>query len=251
MFRSVKVQRLSDEIVLQIRDALLSGKLQPGDKLPTERGMAESFETSRTSVREALRRLEQEGLIHIKKGINGGVFIAELDHRPVANSLHTLLQLRKVSIQNIAEVRLIFEPQAARLAAERASPEDLWELEEVVARMSEAVTSKELPRSYDLKFHQIIARAAGNPVLQMLAEAMLEVASKAITELNPSVDTLRHVLRCHRQVLEAVRREDGELAEKAMRAHIVDVQTRLARQARNRPRAEPARRASHDAVDGP
>ena len=252
MFRSIKAQRLSDEIVLQIREALFSGQLRPGDKLPTERGMAERFETSRTSVREALRQLEQEGLIHVKKGINGGVFIADLDHRPVAKSLQTLLRLRKVSIHDIAEVRLTFEPQAARLAAERASPEDIRELEEVVRSMGEAIASKELPRSYDLKFHQIIARAAGNPVLQMLAEAMIEVASKAITELNPSVETLRHVLRCHRQVLEAVRRGDGALAEKAMRAHIVDVQTRLARHARNGSRGNRARAENHmTGVEGP
>ena len=210
---------------------MFAGKLQAGDKLPTERELAERFETSRASVREALRTLEPEGLIRIKKGVVGGIFVADLDHRHVAKSLQTLLQLRKVSIHDIAEIRLMFEPEAARLAAERARPDDIRELEEVIRNMSAAVKNKELPRFYDLKFHQLIARAARNPVLQVLAESILEVASKAITEINPSRDTLRHVVSCHRRVLNAVRRRDPDSAFEAMLEHIVDVQMRLARQA--------------------
>jgi len=232
MFDSIKTRRLSDEIVRQIKEAMFAGKLRAGDKLPTERELAERFETSRASVREALRTLEPEGLIHVKKGVVGGIFIADVDHRPAAKSFQTLLQLRKVSIHQIAEVRLIFEPQAARLAAERADPDDLRELEEEIRKMSMAVKDKELPRFYDLKFHLLIARAARNPILELLAESMLGVASKAITELRPSRDTLHHVLRRHRKVLDAVRRRDPNAAYQAMLEHIVDVQSRLARQAR-------------------
>jgi GntR family transcriptional repressor for pyruvate dehydrogenase complex len=242
MFKTIKKARLSDEIVKQIKESLFAGKLQAGDRLPTERELAEQFETSRASVREAMRTLEQEGMIHVRKGVSGGIFIADLDHRPVTNSLQTLLHLRKISINNIAEVRLIFEPEAARLAAERASEEDLREMEEVIQQMSVAVKERELPNSFDLKFHQIIARAAGNPILVMLAESMLGVASKAITELHPSVDTLRHVLSSHRKVFEAIRKRDSKLACRTMREHIIDVQTRLAKQADRQARAVRARR---------
>ncbi len=231
MFDSIKTRRLSDEIVRQIKEAMFTGKLRAGDKLPTERELAERFETSRASVREALRTLEPEGLIRVKKGAVGGIFIADVDHRPAAKSFQTLLQLRKVSIHQIAEVRLIFEPQAARLAAERANPDELRELEEEIQKMSAAVKDKELPRFYDLKFHLLIARAARNPILEVLAESILEVASKAITEIRPSRDTLRHVLTRHRRVLEAIRRRDPDSAFDAMLTHIVDVQTRLAKQA--------------------
>lgn len=231
MFDSIKSRRLSDEIVRQIKEALFAGKLQAGDKLPTERELAERFATSRASVREALRTLEPEGLIRVKKGAEGGIFIADIDHRPAAKSFQTLLQLRKVSISEIAEVRLIFEPQAARLAAERAKPADLRELEEEIRKMEAAVESKALPRFYDLKFHLLIARAARNPILELLAESMLGVAARTITEINPSRDTLRHVLKRHRGILEAVRMRDPDAAGKAMLDHIVDVQTRLSRQA--------------------
>ncbi len=229
MFEPVKNQRVSDEILHQIRDAVLSGKFQVGDRLPNERALAVQFAASRTSVREALRGLEQAGVIFIKKGINGGVFIANPDHQMVSRPFQTLLQLRKVTMDNIVEARLIFEPEAARLAALRAQPEDLEEMKDVIEKMSDAVEKGELPGSFDLKFHKLIARAARNPILEMLSESMLEVASQVITNLHPSTDVLRHVVKRHRDVFEAVRQRDPDLAFDVMSKHIIDVRNRLAK----------------------
>ena len=229
MFEPVKNQRISDEILHQIRDAVLGGKFQIGDRLPNERMLAEQFAASRTSVREALRGLEQAGVIYIKKGVNGGVFVADPDHRMISRPFQTLLQLRKVTMDNIVEARLIFEPEAARLAAHRAKPEDLEEMKQVIENMSGAVETGELPGSFDLKFHKLIARAARNPILEMLSESMLEVASQVITELHPSIDVLKHVVDRHREVFEAVRKRDGDLAFSVMSRHIIDVRNRLAK----------------------
>ncbi len=229
MFEPVKNQRISDEILRQIRDAVLSGKFQVGERLPNERALAEQFAASRTSVREALRGLEQTGVIYIKKGINGGVFVADPDHRLISRPFQTLLQLRKVTMDNIVEVRLIFEPEAARLAAQRAEPEDLDEMQKVIEKMSDAIKAGELPSSFDLKFHKLIARAARNPILEMLSESMLEVASQVITNLHPSRDVLRHVVRRHHEVFEALRKRDSELAFAVMSRHIIDVRNRLAK----------------------
>ena len=228
MFEPVKNQRVSDEILLQIRDAVLTGKFQIGDRLPNERTLAEQFAASRTSVREALRGLEQEGVIYTKKGVTGGAFVADLDHRLVSRSFQTLLKLRKISINHIAEVRLIFEPQAARLAALRATRQDIVELGEVIETMKHAVEAGKSPTSFDLKFHKLVARAADNPILEMLADSMLEVASQVITGLHPSLEVLRHVVRRHLEVFEAIKSKDGDLAFSLMSQHIVDVQRRLA-----------------------
>ena len=227
MFEPVKNQRVSDEILQQIREAVLTGKFQIGDRLPNERTLAEQFAASRTSVREALRGLEQQGVIYTKKGVTGGAFVADLDHRLVSRSFQTLLKLRKVSINHIAEARLIFEPEAARLAALRASPQDLHELEEVIEKMNSVVEAGNPPNLFDLKFHKLVARAAGNPILEMLADSMLEVASQVISDLHPSLEVLRHVVKRHRQVFEAIRSKDGDLAFTLMSQHIVDVQRRL------------------------
>ena len=229
MFEPVRNQRVSDEILHQIREAVLSGKFQVGDRLPNERVLAMQFAASRTSVREALRGLEQAGVILIKKGINGGVFVADPDHRMVSRPFQTLLQLRKITMDNIVEARLIFEPEAARLAAQRAQPEDLEEMKDVIEKMSDAVEKGELPGSFDLKFHKLIARAARNPILEMLSESMLEVASQVITNLHPSADVLRHVVKRHRDVFEAVSKRDAHLAYDVMSKHIIDVRNRLAK----------------------
>src|SRR5712692_5163588 len=230
MFEPVKNQRISDEILRQIRDAVLGGKFQVGDRLPNERTLAEQFAASRTSVREALRGLEQAGVIYIKKGVTGGVFVADPDHRLVSRPFQTLLQLRKVTMDNIVEARLIFEPEAARLAAQRAQPEDLEEMKQVIEKMLGAIKIGELPRTFDLKFHKLLARAAQNPILEMLSESMLEVASQVITGLHPSIDVLRHVVKRHQEVYEAVRNRDGDLAFAVMSKHIIDVRNRLAKQ---------------------
>jgi DNA-binding FadR family transcriptional regulator len=103
--------------------------------------------------------------------------LLRVDHRLMSRPFQTLLQLRKVSIDNIAEARLIFEPEAARLAAKRATPKDIQELKEVIEKMTRVVEAGEPPSSYDLKFHKLVARAARNLILEILAESMLEVAS--------------------------------------------------------------------------
>lgn len=234
MFQSVKAQRISDEIVDQIKEALFDGKIRAGDRLPTERELAEQFSSSRTTVREALRTLEQEGVLQIKKGINGGIFVVEIDHKPVTKSIHTLLRLNRITIDDIAESRLMLEPGLARLAAQRATRQDLVEIERVIDAMHSTIEDDETPAEYDLMFHKLIARAAHNPLLEMLAGSMLEVATKTITEIHPGLDTLRHVLQRHREVFEAISARDGDLAQKAMHGHIVDIQARLSRQVRNK-----------------
>jgi DNA-binding FadR family transcriptional regulator len=94
--------------------------------------------------------------------------------------------------------------------------------------MNNAVESGKSPTSFDLKFHKLVARAADNPILEMLADSMLEVASQVITELHPSLEVLRHVVRRHKEVFEAIKSRDGDLAFSLMSQHIVDVQRRLA-----------------------
>lgn len=233
MFEPVKSVRISDEILRQLRVAVFSGKFQAGDRLPNERHLAEQFEASRTSVREALRALEQEGVIHVKKGALGGAFVSDVDHRLVTKPFQTLLQLGKVSMVHITEVRLIFEPEAARLAAERATAEDLAEMEDVIERMRRVVEDGEPPASHDLMFHKLVARAASNPILEMLSESMLEVASQVISDLRPSIEVLRHVLERHRKVFESIRDHDEDRAFSLMSDHIVDVRRRLSDAAGN------------------
>src|SRR3989304_4981646 len=104
---SIKGPRASQEIVHQLRQAIYLGRLCPGDKLPPERELARQFESSRVTVREAIRSLELAGLVSVKRGSGGGAFIADVDLRPLKESFSTLLRLHKVTISHLTEAGLL------------------------------------------------------------------------------------------------------------------------------------------------
>src|SRR6266571_89689 len=122
--------RVSETIARRIKKQISDGALVPGEKLPAERHMAQRYRTSRVSVREAYRSLEELGLLTIRRGAEGGAFIADIDHRPVMRSLSLMLRLGKTTNEEITEARLLVEPPIARLAARRARPEDIERLQE-------------------------------------------------------------------------------------------------------------------------
>src|SRR5512140_3460708 len=112
--------RVSEVIAGRIKKQITDGRLTVGHKLPAEREMARQYKTSRVSVREAYRSLEEMGLLSIRRGAEGGAFIVEFDHEPVRRSLSFVLRLGKTTDQELAEARMLLEPPIARLAALRA-----------------------------------------------------------------------------------------------------------------------------------
>src|SRR5436853_2454829 len=109
--------RVSEAIVHRIKKQITEGRLVAGHKLPAEREMARRFKTSRVSVREAYRSLEELGLLRIRRGAEGGAFVAAVDHEPVRRSLSLVLHLGKTSHKQLTEARMLIEPRVAQLAA--------------------------------------------------------------------------------------------------------------------------------------
>src|SRR6202035_2284089 len=146
--------RVHEAVADQIRQAIFSGLLTPGHKLPPEREMAEQFQTSRVALREALRALEKEGLISIKRGAGGGAFVADFDNalNALADSLNTVVKLGSAKSANLTEMRCIMEPEITRLATLRATPEDLGAIEAVVVAQENELASGELSRKLDMEF---------------------------------------------------------------------------------------------------
>ena len=126
--------RVSETITRRIRKAITEGRLAPGEKLPAEREMAERLRASRVSVREAYRSLAEAGLVSIKRGAEGGAFIADFDPAPMSRNLTFLLRLGRTSHEELTEARALLEPSVARLAARRARREDLARLEELLRK---------------------------------------------------------------------------------------------------------------------
>ena len=134
-FKKLKQNRIFHGVVDQIQEAIIDGSLQPGDQLPSELKLKDMFETSRGTVREALRTLEQKGLIEIKTGVGGGPVVKGVNTQKIAEDLDLLIQYQKVTHEHLAEFREGVEGIVAGLAAERATLNDIARLK---ALLSEA-----------------------------------------------------------------------------------------------------------------
>jgi GntR family transcriptional regulator, transcriptional repressor for pyruvate dehydrogenase complex len=226
---SLKRGRVSDSVADQIRQAIFSGRLEPGHKLPPEREMAEQFETSRVALREALRSLEQEGMIEIKRGFGGGAFVSDFDNalQALTDSLNTVVKLGQAKSGHLTEVRSMLEPVMARIAAARASAEDLEAIEAVVEAQEEELQRGTLSRKYDMEFHRLVASACHNPVLTIVVTAINDSIRDAIYHSKLTAGMRTQVVGYHRQLFEAIRSRDHELAGRIMEEHVKAVQTHV------------------------
>jgi DNA-binding FadR family transcriptional regulator len=181
MFRKTQHNRIYQDLVGQIQEAILDGRLQPGDKLPSQRELVAMFETSRASIREALRVLEQKGLIEIKLGVSGGAVVKNADTEPVTESLKLLLQQQRVSLAHLAEFRESIEGDIAACAAARAGAAEIRRMDDILAQASACLEQADArPRDFiraDIRLHIALAEISGNPifvaVIKMVHETIL------------------------------------------------------------------------------
>jgi DNA-binding FadR family transcriptional regulator len=225
----VKRGRVHEPVAEQIRQAIFCGLIATGHKLPPEREMAEQFQTSRVALREALRALEKEGLITIKRGAGGGAFVADSDNalHALADSLSTVVKLGSAKSANLTEMRSILEPEITRLATLRATPEDLSAIEAVVIAQEQELEGGELSRKLDMDFHRYVAEAAHNPVMNIVVNAVNQSIRDSILRSTRTEEMRKRVVTYHRNIFEAVRSGNADLAKRVMSAHVVDVQCHL------------------------
>ncbi len=222
LFREASRLRTSDDIVDQIQRAIVGGKLRPGDRLPPERELQKTFEVGRATIREALRILENRGLLTMRLGATGGAFVAESSTRVVTQSLALLLERKEVDFAAMAEFRQFLEGMQARLAAERALPSDLDRLvrisEEYRALLARPdVLLGDLVEK-DVEFHLAVALAAKNPVSYAVTESVIELARTAFQFIPDGHRQQIHDDMVH--VLEALRAKDGDRAAAVLTEHI-------------------------------
>jgi DNA-binding FadR family transcriptional regulator len=229
-FARIRRVRVSVEILQQLKSAILEGRFRPGDRLPPENLLAREFGSSRASVREAIRSLEQSGLVTVRRGFGGGAVVVDGDLRHVTDSLSTLLRLRKISIHDFTEARLVLEPWIARLAAERITPEELAQIRRHLEMHAEAIGAGRFHATADLGFHRLVAAAAKNPALVLVFNSIADlIVEEVIARLEMDAPTNRSNLACHERLYEALARHDRETAGTVMREHVLEVQDRLRR----------------------
>lgn len=225
----VKRGRLHEPVAEQIRQAIFRGLIITGHKLPPEREMAEHFQTSRVALREALRALEKEGLITIKRGAGGGAFVANFDNalNALADSLNTVVRLGSAKSANLTEMRSILEPEITRLATLRATTEDVNAIEAVVIAQEKELEGGELSRKLDMDFHRCVAEAAHNPVMNIVVNAVNQSIRDSILRSKRTEEMRKRVVAYHRSIFEAVKSGNAELAKRVMSSHVADVQCHL------------------------
>jgi GntR family transcriptional repressor for pyruvate dehydrogenase complex len=160
-FEKVRRVRTFDDVVDQLREAILSGRIRPGERLPGERQLCEELGVGRPTLREALRALEAVGMIEVRPGKTGGSFAVTPSESTLGDALASLVSLRGASIEDLSEFRVDFEAENAAWAARRADAADIATLKELVDDAREA-GGVELLAEIDVHWHEALARATKN-----------------------------------------------------------------------------------------
>ncbi len=220
-------QSVSDLIVKDIKSDILNKKLLPGDKLPTERELAEKYELSRIPVREALKTLAQMGLVVTKHG--KGTFVRQPDASPIVDNLLQPILTSGQALEDLASLRKIIETQAAKEAAQNCTPEDLAEISRLKDACQKEIDCvlKGLPSTFqqaDYLFHLAIAKASKNTIYK----SFIETIEKSLRlhqsySMRNTADAMTKTSHWHEAVTKAIAAKDPALAASAMDSHLTFV----------------------------
>ncbi|TKG95034.1 FadR family transcriptional regulator [Puteibacter caeruleilacunae] len=213
---------LSQKIERKIEEAIRSKKLPLGAKLPSEKELCESFAVSRTALREALRRLSARGLIEIKKG--SGMYVSEIKIEDAISSLNLYYDLKFDSnlISHIIEVRYLFEPEMARMAAKNRAEEDLLLLSENIKFFKQCdADNTQLEVDTDNKFHLTIAKATHNPVIILSMEPIYSLLPRMRDQFYGNLSGEKaHTIEAHEKIYNAIKDQDSDRAYFEMKKHV-------------------------------
>lgn len=222
-------QNRSQRIVAQIRDLISSGKLKPGDKLPSERELSARLNVSRVSLREAIKTLAAMGLVEVKRG--QGVFIIEANIETVISQFAGMLVFKKDEVLQLFEVRKTLEVQAARWASERARPEEIDKLMQLVNEAKSHVRGSavdyEVARRHDVLFHETIIEASQNIVLIRVMNSLLDIFEESRAKTLAIPGRAAKSIFDHERIAMAISRRDPEKASFEMYQHIEDVENSI------------------------
>jgi len=218
-----RTDKIAEKLARQIVDDVIARELPPGTMLPAETEMLKTYEVGRSTLREALRLLEVQGLLAMKPGPGGGPMLMPMGVDDFARNAVVHLRMRGTSYREVLEARLAVEPLMARMAAEAQDPEGLEALREALRLADDADSTDEDELQYvsDV-FHATIANMSGNSMLDLLGMFLREIyIAKPRAPVTPS-SMRTHVRSVHRKIAEAIFAGDGAQAETLMRDHMAE-----------------------------
>jgi DNA-binding FadR family transcriptional regulator len=221
--RSLRTPKISELVAADIRRRIISGALRPGDSLPSETQMMASYEIARPTLREALRILENDQLLVVRRGSHLGWRVRLPDPSLTARNVTMLLELRGATLRDVYTARLIFEPPACRMAAEQATPEGVDRLRHTLAEELEADDDRTLYPMVAWRFHTELAELSGNATLAVLCATLQHISERhaarmVSTRWDRSV--WRSSYRAHERVVDLIAAGKGKEAETYWRRHM-------------------------------
>lgn len=220
MFTPIKNTKVYEQVVDQIKSMIIDGTLKKGDKLPTERDLAEQLQISRASIREAIRALEVIGLVESKQG--AGNFIKESFEESLFQPLSMMFMLEESNPHEILELREVLELETSILAAKKITDEELEVLEVLIKKLKES-NDEDQSVIIDKEFHYTIARASRNllimNVLHVISQLIDEFIKDARKKILSNVDNREYLIRQHELLFEALKERNSDKAYEATKGH--------------------------------
>jgi DNA-binding FadR family transcriptional regulator len=216
----IKKQHLSEQVADQIQEMILQRQYQIDERLPSERDLATSLGVSRNVVREAIKLLQERGLVTVQSG--SGVYICAHEAEMVSRSVGLYVRRQDISIAHMFEVRWILEVENARLAAHKVKSADIELLEDCLDRSEKSLSDPATFTQIDVEYHRLLAVVTGNPVLPLLLDTITDSLGAQIQMTSGLPGAQENALRHHRAIFEAVKRNQPTEAQNAMINHLKD-----------------------------
>lgn len=220
-FKPIKQMRVSEEVAGQLKESIMVGHFKAGDRLPSERDLADDFQVSRVAIREALRSLENSGFIITRQGATGGAYVTDLTFKHLSNAFVDLFLSEKISIPELYRVRLLIEPEVARLAAGHINSHYTKRLKAILEAEEQPIQSLDEDFERKTAFHFTLAEMCGNRFFEALIGSLMELTRRVIQVGDPDFHFI-HPAGMHRPIVEAVLAGNPAKAALAMKKHAIE-----------------------------
>jgi len=222
MLKPIKPKRISDLVYEQIKDLIFKGRFKPGEQLMTERELAQALGVSRPTVREAINRLVNIGLVEHRQG--QGTFVTSPGDNAEKNPLAAAVDGHDIQLLELIEVRLGLECNAAMFAARRATTDDIRDMEKILREMVCEPGHEALCTDADISFHMAVSYASNNMVQIHIMKNLYDLLFYGIGQSSHHIysepGNIEQIIEQHKKAFEAIRRHDPGAAYEAMRSHI-------------------------------
>jgi DNA-binding FadR family transcriptional regulator len=238
----IKTRRAFEEVCDRLRGHIASGELKPGDRLPSERFLAEGFGVSRPAIREALRMLESAGLVELRKGRHGGAIVRAGDSGHLTQAMHDMVRLGSLPLRDLTEARIDVMDAVIRHFCRRATDEDIEALErnvELTASLAAPGHDEEEVIDAAIAFHRILAAGARNQLFISIVESLTAILRDFLAI--PARYPTNQLVQSRRRLLKCLKERDADGASKEMTTNLVELHKRiLARANETQGRLKPA-----------